>query len=256
MDWLRLWHDMPTDPKWRVIARKSGRTIPEVIAVYTHMMVAASRAEERGTLSSWDDEDVAAALDMDDDAVTAIRNAMQGKVLDGETLRGWSKRQPKREREDGAERVRRHRERQKNQQVDGDDEGGVTADETPDDATVTHCNPRDANVTLDKSREDKRRKNNPPTPLAGGRGERLPDGWTLPDDWLAWAKGEGLNESTIRGEADRFRDYWRGVAGQKGRKLDWLATWRNWCRTVKDRQKPRDGPLNANGLPIRDLTNA
>ena len=23
--WLRLWHDMPNDPKWRTIARKSKR---------------------------------------------------------------------------------------------------------------------------------------------------------------------------------------------------------------------------------------
>jgi hypothetical protein len=248
MDWLRLWHDMPTDPKWRVIARKSGRTIPEVIAVYTHMMVAASQAEERGTLSSWDDEDVAAALDMDDDAVTAIRNAMQGKVLDGETLRGWAKRQPRRERDDdSAERVRRHRERKRNQE----DSQGVTDDETPSDEAVTPCN---ATKRPDKSREEKIRKKNPPTPLS--RGERLPADWILPDDWLAWAKGEGLNEATIRGEADRFRDYWRAQPGVKGRKLDWLATWRNWCRTVKDRQKPRDGPLSANGLGIPDLTNA
>lgn len=98
------------------------------------------------------------------------------------------------------------------------------------------------------------KEKNPPTPLS--RGERLPADWTLPDDWLAWAKGEGLNEATIRGEADRFRDYWRAQPGVKGRKLDWLATWRNWCRTVKDRQKPRDGPLSANGLGIPDLTNA
>ncbi len=25
--WLRLWHDMPTDPKWRVIAKRSGQSI-------------------------------------------------------------------------------------------------------------------------------------------------------------------------------------------------------------------------------------
>jgi hypothetical protein len=30
--------------------------------------------------------------------------------------------------------------------------------------------------------------------------------------------------------AQRFADYWHGVAGAKGRKADWLATWRNWVR--------------------------
>ena len=35
---------------------------------------------------------------------------------------------------------------------------------------------------------------------------------------------DALNESII------FRDYWIGVAGAKGRKADWRATWRNWVR--------------------------
>ena len=30
-----------------------------------------------------------------------------------------------------------------------------------------------------------------------------------------------------------FRDYWRGVAGKAGVKLDWEATWRNWVRSQK-----------------------
>lgn len=27
-----------------------------------------------------------------------------------------------------------------------------------------------------------------------------------------------------------FHDYWVGVAGAKGTKADWFATWKNWCR--------------------------
>jgi hypothetical protein len=30
--------------------------------------------------------------------------------------------------------------------------------------------------------------------------------------------------------AERFRDYWLAVPGARGRKADWGATWRNWCR--------------------------
>ncbi len=98
------------------------------------------------------------------------------------------------------------------------------------------------------------KEKNPPTPLA--RGARLPDDWTLPDDWLAWATGEGLPKPWAKAEADKFRDYWRAQPGVKGRKVDWQATWRNWCRNARDRQKPRDGPLAANGQAIPDLTNA
>ncbi len=31
--WLRLWHDMPNDPKWRTIARKSEQSIALVSSV-------------------------------------------------------------------------------------------------------------------------------------------------------------------------------------------------------------------------------
>ncbi len=33
--------------------------------------------------------------------------------------------------------------------------------------------------------------------------------------------------------ADKFRDYWISQPGQKGVKLDWSATWRNWVRNEK-----------------------
>lgn len=109
MDWVRLWKDMPTDPKWRVIARRSGRPLPEVLAVFVFMMTnAGDNNDERGKLSGWDDEDVGAALDIDGEHVAAIREAMQGKTLDGDKLSGWDKRQPKRE-DDSVERVKKWR---------------------------------------------------------------------------------------------------------------------------------------------------
>lgn len=115
MSWVRLWCDMPTDPKWRVIAKRSGRPIAEVIAVFTIMMAnAGANADERGVLANWSDEDVAAALDTEPEFVTSIREAMQGKTLEGEKLTGWEKRQPK--REDGsAERAKQWRERKRTQ---------------------------------------------------------------------------------------------------------------------------------------------
>jgi hypothetical protein len=104
-DWVRLWHDMPTDPKWRTIARKSGQRVGDVMAVFNFLMVAASaNADERGAISSFDAEDVATALDIDENDVQAILAAMQGKVLDGQRLTGWEKRQPKREDGTAAER--------------------------------------------------------------------------------------------------------------------------------------------------------
>lgn len=113
--WLRLWHDLPNDPKWRTIARVSKQRIGDVISVYLHVLVDASSNEtERGRTQSVCVEDVATALDLDNDQVEAILSAMQGRVMDGDQVSGWSKRQPA--REDGsAERAKAWRERKKQQ---------------------------------------------------------------------------------------------------------------------------------------------
>ena len=111
-EWLRLWHDMPTDPKWRAIARKSGQPLPCVIALFNLLLVNASaNAAERGTLSNWSDDDAAAALDMDEADVAAIIAAMEGKVISASRLTGWERRQPKREDGTAAERKAAWKER-------------------------------------------------------------------------------------------------------------------------------------------------
>lgn len=110
--WLRLWHDMPTDPKWRTIAKASGQRIGDVMAVYCHLLVCASNATERGRTQSFCSEDVASSLDMETEQVQQIINAMQGRVLESDTLMGWEKRQVA--REDGAsERAKAWREAKK-----------------------------------------------------------------------------------------------------------------------------------------------
>lgn len=134
-DWFRWHHGTTTDPKFRVVARRSGQPLPHVLAVWAAMLECASSAAARGTLEGWDDEDVAAGLDMDPSAVSDIREAMQGKTLEGDLVSGWERRQPKRERDEDAgsstDRVRRHREKHRN---------GGNADETPTKHDETPCN--------------------------------------------------------------------------------------------------------------------
>jgi hypothetical protein len=110
--WLRLWHDMPNDPKWRTISRVSGQRIGDVISIYIHLLVSASNATERGRTQSSNAEDIATALDLEHAQVVAVLDAMQGRVLEKDRLLGWAKRQP--EREDGsAERSKAWREARK-----------------------------------------------------------------------------------------------------------------------------------------------
>jgi hydroxylamine reductase (hybrid-cluster protein) len=111
--WLRLWHDMPNDPKWRTISRASKQSIPAVVAVYLHVLVDASaNANERGRTQSINCEDIASALDIDAEQVESILIAMQGRVLDENHVTGWDRRQPV--KEDGAaERARLWREKKR-----------------------------------------------------------------------------------------------------------------------------------------------
>jgi hypothetical protein len=124
MKWLRLYNDTPNDPKWRVVAVRTGQPVGNVLAVWMQMLACASAATERGTLEDWDDETVAAMLGYAPAVVTAIRDAMQGLVLDGDKLTGWDKRQ--RGGDDAAERKRKERERKKNTPPDGGGSGHGT----------------------------------------------------------------------------------------------------------------------------------
>ncbi len=66
------------------------------------------------------------------------------------------------------------------------------------------------------------------------RGSRLPPDWQPSEDDLRFAAGLGLTPPEIRIETEKFRDYWAAQTGQRARKCDWRATWRNWCRKAAD----------------------
>jgi len=63
-------------------------------------------------------------------------------------------------------------------------------------------------------------------------GSRLAQDWVLLKSWGEWAQQE-RPELDVRKVADQFKDYWIAQPGQKGTKLDWEATWRNWVRNTK-----------------------
>jgi len=71
---------------------------------------------------------------------------------------------------------------------------------------------------------------------------RVPEDF-LPDEELrAWFVDEKLGQAIDgRIEHEKFMDYWLGVPGARGRKLDWRRTWRNWMRTAAERAPRRPG---------------
>lgn len=79
------------------------------------------------------------------------------------------------------------------------------------------------------------------------RGSRIPDPFPISEELCEWAKREAPDVDLQKATAE-FLDYWRGVTGQKGSKLDWPATWRNRMREVQGRiaskrpVKPQEEP--------------
>lgn len=78
---------------------------------------------------------------------------------------------------------------------------------------------------------------------------------TLPAEWLDFARNERPEIDGAR-EFATFRDYWIAQPGQKGVKVDWFATWRNWIRrtnpsqiTTKAGAHPRNGTVQTDRLP-------
>jgi len=66
------------------------------------------------------------------------------------------------------------------------------------------------------------------------RGSRIPNPFLVASpDWF-WAQ-EKFPQADLSSITEEFFDYWKSVPGTKGRKLDWMATWRNRVRERADR---------------------
>ena len=105
---------------------------------------------------------------------------------------------------------------------------------------------RDPITQKPEARYQKEKKEEP-SGSSKKRPTRLPDDWQ-PDE--AFARQQGLSLADVARQADRFRDYWRAVPGQKGVKADWNATWRNWVRREAEQRRPRRPTGGMPGYPM------
>ena len=67
------------------------------------------------------------------------------------------------------------------------------------------------------------------------------NGESVPEEWRTWAWEHSKVDVNL--EADKFTDYWVGVSGSRGVKLNWKATWRNWIRKA--------GEISGDKSPLR-----
>jgi hypothetical protein len=108
-----------------------------------------------------------------------------------------------------------------------------SAAQTADSPRVGESNPRSL-------LEDQKKTNTKTS--SSLRATRIPDDFMPDDKMRAWFADEKL--ATVidgRTEHAKFVDYWSGVPGVRGRKVDWPATWRNWMRTAAERAGRRPG---------------
>jgi hypothetical protein len=71
------------------------------------------------------------------------------------------------------------------------------------------------------------------------RGARIPDDFNVTDEMKAWAVEKGFGHLDLAGITEEFFDYWHGIPGARGVKLDWVGTWRNWVRRkAQDNVRP------------------
>lgn len=71
------------------------------------------------------------------------------------------------------------------------------------------------------------------------RGTRIPDEFTITAEMRAWGM-EKFPHFDGESETEAFIDYWKSVAGAKGLKADWVATWKTWIRREAKSQAARN----------------
>ena len=159
MEWFRWYHGTVNDPKFTIVARTSKQPKCAVLAVWSAILEFTSEKEDRGSLEGFDPEDAAASLDLDTDDVVTICHALsQKKLIDGNLVLNWKKRQPKKEDDTATERKRNQREREKLQAqlVELQRKLEVVTSGHFGSHDVTQCHDRAEQTRAEQSREEER----------------------------------------------------------------------------------------------------
>lgn len=85
-----------------------------------------------------------------------------------------------------------------------------------------------------------------PVGATSDRGSRIPDGFPTEAE-VEWARAERTDLDPVK-LAEKFRDFWKSVPGQRGRKADWPATWRVFVRNEFATRA-----MSSNGMSDDDL---
>lgn len=223
LSWFRLYSEIVDDEKLRLLAFEDRWHFVALLCCK-----AAGIVDEGGALLR---RKVAVKCGLDIASFEEVaRRLSEVELIDFDTLqpRAWERRQHK--SDTSTERVREHRERMKrygNVSVTPPETEAETETETETEKTLSERERHNSGVKAS-------------TQARSPTGSRLPDEFPTDED-VAWCEQErpDLDTKFVR---EKFRDYWLGVPGAKGRKVDWPATWRNF---VRSELAPRAPPARA-----------
>lgn len=203
--WFRMYSEFAHDPKVQMLSEAMQRRF---------IMLLCARCNDSETLQ---DHEVTFLLRITEEEWLETKRVFLAKkfIDDNNNILNWEKRQYR--SDSSSERVKRHREAKKQ------------LHETECNVSVTPQNRTEQNRTDTEKKVSKQ---------ATGSRFALAD---LPDEWREFClqKRPDLNPDELFSE---FKDFWAGVPGQRGRKLDWLATWRNRVREKKHLLNGSDPP--------------
>lgn len=216
MNWL-CWHvGTVTDPKFRLIAKRTKTQPGVVVAIWAYLLELAGGGKERGSIASFDGEIAEEALGFDAELIRDVLQEFQSRgLVDGEQISKWKDRQ----NVTNAERAREWREQRKAQREQN--EQNDVREHTRSFANAT-------DIQTDKTDIQTKKEEEAAPPTAAPR----PKACRLPDDWIP--QPEDFPAEQIARELPKFRDFWKAKSGKDAAKLDWQATWRNWLRRSND----------------------
>lgn len=278
IDWFRWHHGSVMDPKFKLVARRAGASVPDVIAVWAYLLEQASGAADRGAFGDIDAESLDCAFNFPDtETRTAdILAAMEERKLisDGRIV-AWDKRQPKREREaqeaPGAStgRVARHRQQQPLLPTSSEEAeahgayGGYTDDAVrlPDSTRDNQAPPETTSNDQKRARgEESREEEIQGKEVVGGCAQAIASGSAPPPPASKSLDPEGRSQAmpadyaafiaSNRGDLDPAM-VWANFCDHYPANRRDAARWRKWVRRENAAPLRRDAPPQAATVPSR-----
>jgi hypothetical protein len=229
--WFRWHYGACADGKLQLVSRDSGENVATIIGVWAILL------EEASDLNHWgiaidDHQYHAVILGLDLDTVVKIVGGfislrMVEPCKEGIRILNWHKRQYYTDARDPThiERKARWLKLKAGTERNAQERSGTPETETDTDTDTD----KKVSKLLGVANKNKNKT-----------GTRLPDNWEPSPTNLEFA-ARLLGGAAATAELPKFRDYWGSVPGQRGLKLDWDKTWRNWCRIAHERKGNGNG---------------